>query len=148
VYVVCSQQHRNFSLVCFLPESFSFNSFIRLIRHHPVSAQANQCTSFASDLRPHPWRGGNTNRGHLERGGGSERSVSMSRRILFNVYCYYYGAGVQVCDRRPSVRRIIWPTFVSTHYYMLRLQNGVLSAASTRAIYTTIYATKIITSNN
>jgi hypothetical protein len=38
--------------------------------------------------------------------------------------------------------------FVSTHYYMLRLQNVVLSAASTRAIYTTIYATKIITSNN
>jgi hypothetical protein len=39
----------------------------RLIRHHPVSAQANQCTSFASGLRPHPWRGGNTNGGHLER---------------------------------------------------------------------------------
>jgi hypothetical protein len=38
--------------------------------------------------------------------------------------------------------------FVSTHYYMLRLQNSVLSAASTRAIYTTIYATNIITSNN
>jgi hypothetical protein len=42
----------------------------RLIRHHPVSAQANQCTSFASGLRPHPWRGGNTNGGHLERAGG------------------------------------------------------------------------------
>jgi hypothetical protein len=47
------------------------------LRHHPVSAQANQCTSFASDLRPHPWRGGSTNGGHLERGGGSERSVSV-----------------------------------------------------------------------
>ena len=49
----------------------------RLIRHHPVSAQAYQCTSFASGLRPHPWRGGNTNGGHLERGGVSERSVSV-----------------------------------------------------------------------
>jgi hypothetical protein len=28
---------------------------------------------------------------------------------LLNFYCYY-GAGVQVCDRRPSVRRVIWPT--------------------------------------
>jgi hypothetical protein len=52
----------------------------RLIRHHPVSAQAYQCTSFASGLRPQPWRGGNTNGGHLERGGGSERSVYVCRR--------------------------------------------------------------------
>jgi hypothetical protein len=51
--------------------------FSRLIRHHPVSAQANQQTSFASGLRPHPWRGGNANGGFLERGGGSARSVSM-----------------------------------------------------------------------
>jgi hypothetical protein len=29
--------------------------------------------------------------------------------ILLNIYCYY-GAGVQVCDRRPSVRRDLRPT--------------------------------------
>jgi hypothetical protein len=46
----------------------------------PVSAQANQCTSFASGFRPHPLRGGITNGGHLERGGGSERSVVSVRR--------------------------------------------------------------------
>jgi hypothetical protein len=52
----------------------------RIIRHHPVSAQTNQCTSFASGLCPQPWRAGNTNGGRLERGGGSERFVSVCRR--------------------------------------------------------------------
>jgi hypothetical protein len=34
-------------------------------------------------------------------------SGSLQRRcVLLNIYCYY-GAGVQVCDRRPSVRRVI-----------------------------------------
>jgi hypothetical protein len=32
----------------------------RISRHHPVFTQANQCTSFASGLRPHPWRARNT----------------------------------------------------------------------------------------
>jgi hypothetical protein len=51
---------------------------------------------------------------------------------LLNIYCYY-GAGVQVCDRQPSVRRVLRPT-MKTRYDKIRLQNGVLSAASTRAI--------------
>jgi hypothetical protein len=47
------------------------------IRHHPVSALANQCSWFDYGLRPHPWRGGNTNCGHPECGGESERSCSI-----------------------------------------------------------------------
>jgi hypothetical protein len=27
---------------------------------------------------------------------------------------YYYGAGVQVCDRQPSVRRVLRPTMKNT----------------------------------
>jgi hypothetical protein len=34
---------------------------------------------------------------------------SAAEAPLLNIYCYY-GAGVQVCDRQPSVRRVIWPT--------------------------------------
>jgi hypothetical protein len=44
-----------------------------------------------------------------------------------------HGAGVQVCDHRPSVRRVLRPTLY-TRYDKIRLQNGVLSAACTRAI--------------
>jgi hypothetical protein len=43
---------------------------------------------------------------------------------LLNIYCYYYGAGV-------SVRRVLRPT-MKTRYDKIRLQNGVLSAASKR----------------
>jgi hypothetical protein len=50
---------------------------------------------------------------------------------LLNIY--YYGAGVQICNRRPSVRRVLRPT-MKTRYEKIRLQNGVLPAASTRAI--------------
>jgi uncharacterized protein YqiB (DUF1249 family) len=46
---------------------------------------------------------------------------------------YYYGAGVQICDRQPSVRRVLRPT-MKIRYYKIMLQNGVLSAASIRAI--------------
>jgi hypothetical protein len=53
--------------------------------------------------------------------------------VLLNIYCYY-GAGLQVCDRRPSVRRVIRPT-MKTRYDKIRLQNGVLSVASTRPCY-------------
>ena len=63
----------------------------RLIRHHPVSAQANQCTSFASGLRPHPWRGGNTNGGRRECGGGSEEPGSVCRR---GTYAHSLRAGI------------------------------------------------------
>jgi hypothetical protein len=51
--------------------------------------------------------------------------------FMLNIYCYY-GPGVQVCDRRPSVRRVLRPT-MKTHYDKIRLQNGV-SVASARAI--------------
>jgi hypothetical protein len=57
----------------------------------------------------------------------------LSNLLLLNIYCYY-GAGVQVCDRQPSVRRVIWPTLYQ-HYYMLRLQNGVLSASGQHPCY-------------
>jgi hypothetical protein len=49
----------------------------KYIQHHPVSALANQCSWFDSGLRPYPWRSGNTNCGHPECGGESERSCSM-----------------------------------------------------------------------
>jgi hypothetical protein len=52
----------------------------RCIRHHPVSALANQCSWFDSGLRPYAWRGGNTSCGHPECGGESERSCSMCRK--------------------------------------------------------------------
>jgi hypothetical protein len=30
--------------------------------------------------------------------------------FLLNIFYCYYGAGVQVCDRQPSARRVIRPT--------------------------------------
>jgi hypothetical protein len=57
----------------------------RCNRHHPVSAQANHCTSFASGHRPHPWRGGNTIFAHPECGGGSGRSGAVRGRD-YNTY--------------------------------------------------------------
>jgi hypothetical protein len=43
--------------------------------------------------------------------------------------------GVHVCDRRPSVRRVLWLTMHNRLYRRIKLQNGLLSAANTRANY-------------
>jgi hypothetical protein len=82
--------------------------FSRLIRHHPVSAQANQQTSFASGLLPHPWRGGNASGGLLERGGGSARSVSMcGTRGVNCTICKIYVPFLALFDTTPSPHRRI-----------------------------------------
>jgi hypothetical protein len=52
----------------------------RYIRHHPVSALANQLTWFDSGLFPYPWRSKTTSCGCPECGGESERSCSMCRK--------------------------------------------------------------------
>jgi hypothetical protein len=41
---------------------------------------------------------------------------------MLNIYCYY-GAGVQVCDRKPSVRKVL-RLAMKTRYDKIRLQNG------------------------
>jgi hypothetical protein len=63
--------------ICCVP--YNTNAIIDPIFSSPhltpplVSARANQCTQFASGLRPHPGRGGNANGGRRECGGGSEQ---------------------------------------------------------------------------